>query len=645
MPWIELDDHTPDARIGPRNTKCRCTPERKEISHSIFSKPLTTNRPINPAVHVSPIKLNTLPREILHPILNMVYEGEERSKCLCHCSRPKTSYKTARAVSLEHRIVNTMVLRSVCRSFHAWALHDILIAPHVDGKEGAWLEVDFSNFETLKKRLNTSGVGLAKRLAEDFPGLVESGITMYLGSPGQIIGMRSIVEMLKSWKSHIFSGVSLWELDYFVRERTPEFAEFLSQNSPKRVDSSNINTITNSWGTVLHGHQPSGFGLDNPLAYDSVVEFCKRLYEEDKSLFIQLITNLRPPLSKLHLPLSVIVGPSETTMSIHTLASLTRGLKTIVLKEMCHYASHEEEVHEYLVECREALDLQDKDTLAAVKVAQAITETQLNRMTKDALVQPYSAKLEQWRDPPSDLLDAAHIEYYRTEFPSHGWSVLGPSEMQRFLSMFARLESVEIAGGFQMLLPTGTLLKMLLPHAQSLSSLIYLTHESQVAIPEHPDHFSDHFCTLLPQFPKLRKLDVEARICNCIFSENFSATEALRKLDWTLRIPLDTNPCGMDGLSGWNDDLIEVLLQHCREWHSRHEAAMGTLDWDIKIHMGVFSAGLTMVSPFEFHGYPEDVVFQPLAQPATAVLTTAVSHTRGDIDTVVENSNSFIDIF
>ena len=95
--------------------------------------------------------------------------------------------------------------------------------------------VDFSNFETLKKRLNTSGVGLAKRLAEDFPGLVESGITMYLGSPGQIICMRSIVEMLKSWKSHIFSGVSLWELDYFVRERTPEFAEFLSQNSPKRV--------------------------------------------------------------------------------------------------------------------------------------------------------------------------------------------------------------------------------------------------------------------------------------------------------------------------------------------------------------------------------------------------------------------------
>jgi hypothetical protein len=606
QPWIELDDHTPGVRIKMRSTKCHCTPEQKEISHSIFSKPLTTNQPISPVVAISPIRLNTLPREILHLILNMVYEVEERSKCLCHCSRPKNSYKTTREVSLEHRIVNTMVLRSVCRSFHAWALHDILKAPHVDGTEGVGLEVDFSNFEILKKRLNTSGLGLAKRLAEDFPGLVESGITMYLGSPGQIIGMRSIVEMLKSWKSHIFSGVSLWELDYFVRERTPEFAEFLYQNSPQRVGSININTITNSWGTVLHGHQPSGFGLDNPLAFDSVVEFCKRLYEEDKSLFIQLITNLRPPLSKLHLPLSVIVGPSETTMSIHTLALLTRGLKTIGFKEMARYASHEEEVHEYLVECREALDLQDKDTLAAVKVAQAITETQLNGMIKDALVQPYSAKLEQWRDAPSDLLDAAHIEYYRSEFQSsHGWSVLGPSEMQRFLGMFARLESVEIVGGFQGLLSTGSLLKMLLPHAQSLSSLTYSTHEIEMAIPAHPDHF----CTLLQQFSKLQKLDVEAKICNCIFSENFSATEALRKLDWTLRIPLDTNPCGMEGLSGWNYDLIQVLLQHCREWHSRHEAAMGTLDWNIKIHM----------SRSRGRGCTQFLNFQPLVQPATAV--------------------------
>jgi hypothetical protein len=62
---------------------------------------------------------------------------------------------------------------------------------------------------------------------------------------------------------------------------------------------------------------------------------------------------------------------------------------------MCRYVSYEEVVSEYLVECREALDLQEKDTLAAVKVAQAITETQLNGMTKDALVQPYPAKLEQ----------------------------------------------------------------------------------------------------------------------------------------------------------------------------------------------------------------------------------------------------------
>jgi hypothetical protein len=180
MVW---DEHA-DVRENIKSTKCRCTAKQKEISRSIFSKPLATNPRISPTVALAAIRLNTLPREILHPILNMVYEGEERSKCMCHCSRPKTSYKAARAVSLEHRIVNTMVLRSVCRSFHAWALHGILKAPHVNRKEGVGLEFDFSNFEFLKKRPNTSGVGLAKRLAEDFPGLVESGITMYLGSPG-----------------------------------------------------------------------------------------------------------------------------------------------------------------------------------------------------------------------------------------------------------------------------------------------------------------------------------------------------------------------------------------------------------------------------------------------------------------------------
>jgi hypothetical protein len=119
------------------------------------------------------------------------------------------------------------------------------------------------------------------------------------------------------------------------------------------------------------------------------------------------------------------------------------------------------------------------------------------------------------------------------------------------------------------------------PHAQSLSRLTYSTHEIETAIPAHPAHF----CTLLPQFPKLRKLD------------------------WALRVTLDTNPCEIEGLSGWSYDLTQVLLRHRREWHGRHKAAMGTLDWNVKIHMSRSKRrGCTLFSNF-----------QPPAHLATAV--------------------------
>ncbi len=74
----------------------------------------------------SSIRLNNMPPETLDSILSSVYEAETQSRDQCHCSRPKTSYTTAREICLEHRVVNTMTLRSVCRAFHSWDINETL---------------------------------------------------------------------------------------------------------------------------------------------------------------------------------------------------------------------------------------------------------------------------------------------------------------------------------------------------------------------------------------------------------------------------------------------------------------------------------------------------------------------------------------
>jgi hypothetical protein len=189
MLWDEVwDEDDPDHSL--ENTSRRCNPEQKERTRSIFPKTSPTN-PSIPELSISNTaratsqfrpngtpqpKLDTLPREILHPILQLIFDEETRSRDLCHCSRPKTSYETARKLTLEHRIVNIITLRGTCRAFRQWTLEDF--------EKRRIYEVDFSDFEGLKRRFKPTGAGVERRLVQDFPCLIKTGIEMYLGNPG-----------------------------------------------------------------------------------------------------------------------------------------------------------------------------------------------------------------------------------------------------------------------------------------------------------------------------------------------------------------------------------------------------------------------------------------------------------------------------
>jgi hypothetical protein len=192
MLWDAVcDEDKPDHSL--ENTSCRCTSEQKERTRSIFSKissttpsvselsisdgaPAVSNKQFRPYGTLKP-KLDTLPREILHPILQIVFDEETKSRDLCHCSRPKASYETARNLTLEHRIVNTITLRGTCRAFRQWVLEEL--------DKRRIYEVDFSGFDGLKRRFKTTGAGIAGRLVQDFPCVVKTGIEMYLGNPGK----------------------------------------------------------------------------------------------------------------------------------------------------------------------------------------------------------------------------------------------------------------------------------------------------------------------------------------------------------------------------------------------------------------------------------------------------------------------------
>jgi hypothetical protein len=63
---------------------------------------------------------------------------------------------------------------------------------------------------------------VARRLLEDFPALSQTRVVMCLSNPEYISNVRSVHHMLKdSDLAGVFSGITLWDLDYYDREMIP----------------------------------------------------------------------------------------------------------------------------------------------------------------------------------------------------------------------------------------------------------------------------------------------------------------------------------------------------------------------------------------------------------------------------------------
>lgn len=165
-----------------------------------------------------------LPMEILHQILMDVYECSQTSNDICSCSRPGTPYGTVRARELKYRVVDTFAIRLTCGRWHRWALRWVL-AGAVGGES---LELDVSNLVGLNSMMRLPAGGLGKRLVEDFPfldgGNRFSGVTLYVGNPGEVSNLVLVRELLlqerlRGGGNHrIFRGLSFWDLPRNVCE-------------------------------------------------------------------------------------------------------------------------------------------------------------------------------------------------------------------------------------------------------------------------------------------------------------------------------------------------------------------------------------------------------------------------------------------
>lgn len=170
---------------------------------------------------IPPDLINRLPTEILDQILSEVYNSTEASSNICSCSRPGTPYKAVKSRSLMHRIVDTFAIRLTCSRWHSWTLKFILSGP---AGEGEYIEIDVSDLDALSKKMQLSVGGVGKRLVRDFPFLAQSGITLYLGNPGEVSNLVNVAEMLIQEKSlggddyRVFRGISFWDSPYTFKE-------------------------------------------------------------------------------------------------------------------------------------------------------------------------------------------------------------------------------------------------------------------------------------------------------------------------------------------------------------------------------------------------------------------------------------------
>jgi len=593
-----------------KSTECICSNEQKQRASRLFDvvSEACSHHPDSSAPTAGS-RIESLPREILHKILKTVYESEERSRDLCQCARPKSPYSKIRKNALEHRIVNTLVLRNVCSTFHKWCLEEVLRGHPFDDSIGIELEVDFSDFDQLEWKFRNRG-GVLPRLIEDFPAIKTSGIIIYLGNPGDMRNMVLVLGMLKETLQNVFSGVSLWDLDHYYRDFSVEFENFLRLPRP---DGKSHLDIDESQELGVDGVPPRvlsrRFARLNQEAKDSWSDICYEMYSEDQFVYGSILSQLTLdhwPHSAVHVPISNILDLTRLETGRRTIAGLVRGCTSVVFREFkSHFGfdwgvTREIIAMQFSVRCGYEPRMNQVIILADAEFTISDWES---RTTSSATWCGMSHQI-------SEPLDAVRVEY-RHHSMSEDQRPNGSNPFVLLSSTFKDLEQCVVLGGNSYCPRLEEVVKVLLPTSETLKTLIHR--------PEYPaftsglvDHTRsevydfDHTCDLIREFPNLQNLEMQSRICPSLFEDDSREVSVQR--NWVFDV---IEPCGWDKiqrrekLEAFTFRNPQTIRQHaqvakekerlglaCRTWMNKHEVRMGKhLDWSITYHTRITNNG------------------------------------------------------
>lgn len=616
-----MSNHRTKVVADISSTQCSCNPEQKQLAQSLFMNVKAEPRSLPTTKSDRSITLDQLPREILHTILKIVYDDEEMSRNLCACTRPKSPYAKVRKSALEHRIVNTLILRNVCHAFHAWALNEILRGHPFDDRIGKELEVDFSDLKRLQRKFSNSG-GVVSRLVVDFPGVRESGVRIYLGSPGDVENMKLVVETLKKTHLNVFSGVSLWDLDYYSPHFTSEFIRFLAPGATG--ESMFLIDDTDKYYYFMSSEEQDFRDAGNmktlalsQWARDAWRIVAHQRYSDDQLIFQRLLSLLylrNWGHSKVHIPMSAVLDLTAQESDRQSIAGLIRGCTSVVFREFMSYPVLDWEPIKATIESQlDGSDSEppwiDPDILSQFRFDDIDWENRTKAFGK-------------WCG--MSLQVSKHLDASRIEFRHLDTTGLWLQPPQNFLTLsptFKALEECVIFGGTSVRLRLGSVLKALLPVAKTLKKFIWRTKfygkEEVVRIEENPDHT----CLLLRQFSNLRTLEVRSRICPTLFEDIGDAVDGaseeprtpeqrnwlfdgLGVCDWVemKRAEAIREAARIEGrqTEGAAPDQIpdrgswpvsremEELAVSCQLWKAKNEDRHGSsLDWNINVHISV----------------------------------------------------------
>jgi hypothetical protein len=438
-------------------------------------------------------------------------------------------------VALEHRIVNTLVLRNVCQAFHAWALEEVLRNRTFDDGIGTELEVDFSDIKRLQRKFRKSG-GVISRLVEDFPAVRKSGVIIYLGNPGNISNINSVVEMLKDTQLKVFGGVSLWDLDYYWREFTNEFKNLLTQSGPEGETSfvieeeeeddddeevPNIRPVPNG-GAAAEETEIRRLRLSQWLQ-DAWQDLVHDVYSEDQSIFLTLLSQLsldRLSCSKAHLPLSRIHYLTAHEADERSIADMIRGCTSVVLREFKGRASFD------WWQIKEFLEAQVDGN---VHLEEWIQQEE-NRGPVQVSLNDWEEHIKSWGEwcgmssQTLEPLDASRVEYRHLNWRNGTTSGRLPSK-HPFLTLSSACRALGeciISGGGTGAVHLGEVLKALPPVAKTPKKLIHRPEclaADECNRTRTEDDDSEHTCSLLRHFSNLRILEVQSGLCYTLFED------------------------------------------------------------------------------------------------------------------------------